>query len=112
MPQALKNTLHVLVLGVLQSPPHASSSYKIQMPNFNKEMCFYITCFRLHGLAWKPFKSFSVEGLYNFARPLLSLNFNLGCNTAFVQFVQISLENIRIYFEYSSDHISHETAIR
>lgn len=44
--------------------------------------------------------------------PLLSFNFNLDYNTAFVRFVQISLENIRIYFEYSSAHISHETAIR
>lgn len=48
----------------------------------------------------EPFESFSVEGSY--APPLFY--FNLDCNSAFVRFEHISLEeNIRIYFEYSSE---------
>lgn len=75
-------------------------------------MCFHITCLEVHRLEGNLFShSGRGEGWRALLQPS-SLNFNLGAIAAFVRSVQISLENIRIYFEYSSNHISHETAIR
>lgn len=80
--------------------------------NFNKEMCFHITCLEMHRLEGNLLSHcWGGRGWRALLQPS-SLNFNLGANATFVRSVQISLENIRIYFEYSSNHINHETAIR